>query len=141
MAARPGARFGAGIGPCGLLSSESATPQWAMRAVRVGLRDLLENLLGGAVPERMLIAHRAIEAPLRDLIAGDGEMDVAELLISLALRGEVRWSEQRQRGDAGGDWKLPHDGSALFLNGQDLPPRAVLVGKTGASVTAVRIST
>jgi hypothetical protein len=64
-------------------------------AIRVGFGHLLEDLLGGAVPERMLIAHRAIEAPLRGLVAADGEMHVAELLLATALRGDTRWTGQQ----------------------------------------------
>jgi hypothetical protein len=38
-------------------------------AFGVGLEHFLENLFGGAVPERVLVAHAAIKATLRDLIA------------------------------------------------------------------------
>jgi hypothetical protein len=38
-------------------------------AVRIGLQRLLEYLLRRAVPERMLIAQRAVDPPLRDLVA------------------------------------------------------------------------
>ena len=57
-------------------------------AVRVGLQSLLEDLLRRAVPERVLIAHRAVDPPLRDLVARGLEADVAELLVDVALRDE-----------------------------------------------------
>src|SRR4051812_12201202 len=54
-------------------------------ALRIGRSRLVEDLAGGAIPERMLIAHRAIEAPLRRFVAGRGEMNIAELLVCFSL--------------------------------------------------------
>ena len=51
----------------------------------VGLQHLLENLLRVEVPERVLIAHGAIEAALRNLVARGLEVNGAELLIDVAL--------------------------------------------------------
>ena len=55
-------------------------------AGRVGLQRLLEDLLRGEVPEGVLIAHPAVEAALRDLVARGLEMYAAELLVDVALR-------------------------------------------------------
>ena len=60
-------------------------------AFSIGLEHILENLLGSLVPERVLIAHAAIESPLRRLVAGRGEMDGAELLIGLVLAESRRY--------------------------------------------------
>jgi hypothetical protein len=54
-------------------------------AVGIGLQRLLEYLFRRPVPERMLVAHAPVEAPLRQLIAGRREMDLAELLLRLVL--------------------------------------------------------
>jgi hypothetical protein len=51
-------------------------------AFGIGLRRLLEDLAPGAIPERMLIAHAAVEAALRDLVARRLEMHLAELLVA-----------------------------------------------------------
>jgi hypothetical protein len=58
-------------------------------ACRIGRKHLLEKLLGLAVPERMLVAHGAIEAPLRDLAARGGKVDPAESLVA-GILGEDR---------------------------------------------------
>ena len=57
-------------------------------AGRVGLQGLLEDLLRVEVPVRVLIAHGAVEAALRDLVARGLEVHVAELLIDVALRDQ-----------------------------------------------------
>src|SRR6476469_9774370 len=54
-------------------------------AFGIGLECLLEDLLGFAVPERMLVAHGAVEASLRGLVARGREMDVAEPRVGLVL--------------------------------------------------------
>ena len=54
-------------------------------AGRIGLQRLLEDLLGGEVPVRVLVAHGAIEAALRHLVARGLEVHAAELLIDVAL--------------------------------------------------------
>ena len=54
-------------------------------AFGIGLERLLEDLLGFAVPERMLVAHGAVEAPLRGLVARGREMNGAEPLVGLFL--------------------------------------------------------
>ncbi len=54
-------------------------------AGRIGLQRLLEDLLRVEVPERVLIAHGAIEAALRHLVARGLEVHAAELLIDVAL--------------------------------------------------------
>src|SRR5258707_15285618 len=51
-------------------------------AVRVGLEYLLEYSLRLTIPERMLVTHGAIKAPLRNLIAGRVEMNGAQSLVS-----------------------------------------------------------
>ena len=58
-------------------------------AFRVGLQHLLEQLLRLPVPERMLVAHGAIETSLRNLVARGVEMNRAESLVGLLL-GEDR---------------------------------------------------
>ena len=54
-------------------------------AIGIGLERLLENLLGFAVPERMLVAHGPVEASLRGLVARGREMNGAEPLVGLFL--------------------------------------------------------
>ena len=54
-------------------------------AFRIGLEHILEYLLGLPIPERMLVAHAAIEPPLRRLVARRREMDGAESLVGLFL--------------------------------------------------------
>ena len=54
-------------------------------AFGIGLDRLLENLLQFAVPERMLVAHAAVEPPLRGLVARGREMNGAEPLVGLFL--------------------------------------------------------
>jgi hypothetical protein len=54
-------------------------------ALRVGLECLLENFLRLAIPERMLVTHGAVEAPLRDIVAGCLEMNSAESLVRFFL--------------------------------------------------------
>jgi hypothetical protein len=61
-------------------------------AGRIGFQRLLEDLLGGPVPVRVLIAHGPIEAALRHLVARGLEVHAAELLIDVAL------GDQRVRG-------------------------------------------
>src|SRR6202035_4420615 len=48
-------------------------------AIGVGMKRLLEDFLRLLVPERMLVAHGAIEAALRRLVARGREMHEAEL--------------------------------------------------------------
>jgi hypothetical protein len=54
-------------------------------ASRVGLDGLLKDFLGVDVPIGVLIAHAAVEAPLRHFVARGLELHVAELLIDTAL--------------------------------------------------------
>src|SRR5262249_55764149 len=54
-------------------------------AVRIGLEYLLEYFLRLTIPERMLITHGTIKAPLRSLIARGLEMNGAQSLISFLL--------------------------------------------------------
>ena len=54
-------------------------------AGRVGLQRLLEDLLRLEVPVGVLIAHAAVEAALRHLVARGLEVNAAELLIDVAL--------------------------------------------------------
>ena len=54
-------------------------------AVRIRLQDLLEDLLGRLVPERVLVAHRAVEPSLRRLVARCREMNRAEPLLGIVL--------------------------------------------------------
>ena len=63
-------------------------------ALGIGLQRLLEDFLRLAIPERVLIAHRAIEPPLRDLVARCVEVNCAELLVAAVLRESV-WQENR----------------------------------------------
>ena len=55
-------------------------------AFRVSLDDLLEDFLGGAIPKRVLIAHGAIEATLRHLVARRLEVYATKLLVHIVLR-------------------------------------------------------
>ena len=55
-------------------------------ACGISLDGLLKDLLGIGVPEGVLIAHAAIEATLRNVVAGGLEVHVAELLIDIVLR-------------------------------------------------------
>jgi hypothetical protein len=71
-------------------------------AFGVGFRDVLEYLLGLAIPERMLVAHRPIKAALRRLVARYDEVDAAEPLIRFVLRG-CRLRGAQHGGDGGGD--------------------------------------
>ena len=71
-------------------------------AFRIGLGDLLEDLLGGAVPKRVLIAHGAVEAALRHLVARRLEMNIAELLVGFALGRDRAGRRQGQRRETGG---------------------------------------
>src|SRR5262249_46946619 len=54
-------------------------------AVRVGLEYLLEEFLRLAIPERMLVTHGTIKAPLRNLVAGRLEMNGAKSLVGFVL--------------------------------------------------------
>src|SRR5262249_43763450 len=54
-------------------------------AIRIGLEHLLEQFLRLAIPERMLVPHGAIKAPLRHLVAGRLEMDGAKSLVGFVL--------------------------------------------------------
>ena len=50
----------------------------------------------------MLIAHGAVEAALRNLVAGGLEVNVTELLIHIVLRGDQRpgnWQDSSRDGD------------------------------------------
>jgi hypothetical protein len=80
-------------------------------ALRVGGGDVIENVSCGAVPERMLVPHSAIEPALRNLVAGNFEMDVAELLIGNGLCGSG--TESRNGQGAGKDENACTDGTTL----------------------------
>ena len=54
-------------------------------ASRIGLEDILENLLGSLVPERVLVSHATIKPPLRRLVARGCEMNRAESLVIVVL--------------------------------------------------------
>ena len=72
-------------------------------AVRIGLEHVLEDILRRAVPERMLIAHAAIEPALRHLIARRLEMDGTEPLFGGVLcRGRLREPADEDGGKNGG---------------------------------------
>ena len=62
--------------------------------MRVGLEHLLENFLRVTVPERVLIAHGAVEPSLRDLVARGREVDGAEPLVGFFLT-ECRLRERK----------------------------------------------
>ena len=66
-------------------------------AFGIGLEDILEYLLGRLVPERMLVAHAAIEASLRRLVARGGEMNGAKSLVGLFLAESRRRSRKPGR--------------------------------------------
>src|SRR5919107_4520357 len=55
------------------------------RAGGIGLERLLEDFARRAVPERVLIAHAAIEASLCDLVARSVEVHRTEALVRLFL--------------------------------------------------------
>ena len=61
-------------------------PQWAMAQVGSAFSASSKISLAARVPERVLVAHGAVEAALRHLVARGLEADVAELLIDVALR-------------------------------------------------------
>jgi len=69
-----------------IIQKRERHPPVGHTALRIGLGHLLEDFLGLAVPEGVLIAHRAIEAALRNVVAGGLEMNRAESLIRLRLR-------------------------------------------------------
>ena len=70
-------------------------------AVGIGFEGFPEDLLRRPVPERVLIAKRAVEAPLREFVARGREMHPAELLFILgACRrgcGRQRCRHERRR--------------------------------------------
>ena len=115
-AARPSARFCAGVGTCGLYNRLSAIPQWAMAQRGIGGERLLEQLFGRAVPERMLIPHGAIEAPLRHLVARGGKVNRSELRLALILGKARRNPGEQNRGSHGGERIAIHRGHAPLLH-------------------------
>jgi hypothetical protein len=54
-------------------------------AFRIGLEDIVKNLLGRLIPERVLVSHGTIEASLRRLVARGGEMNGPELFLGIVL--------------------------------------------------------
>src|SRR5215475_15937192 len=80
------------------------------RAFRIGLQRLLENLFRRPVPERVLIAHPAVKAALRHLIAGGLEVNLAKLLVGSVLRAcgrrggdRAQYSEGEKRDGSQGE--------------------------------------
>jgi hypothetical protein len=57
----------------------------------------------------MLVAHGAVEPPLRDLVAGRREMDRAKGLVGIVLRDGGRGaSKTGQARDGQGEERFPH---------------------------------
>jgi hypothetical protein len=54
-------------------------------ALRIRLHHILKYLLRLTIPERVLVTHAPIEPPLRRVVAGRREMDVAEALLGFIL--------------------------------------------------------
>ena len=73
-----------------IIQKRERHPPVGHTALRIGLGHLLEDFLGLAVPEGVLIAHRAVEAALRNLVTGGLEMNRAESLIRFLLRTRPR---------------------------------------------------
>ena len=69
-------------------------------AFGIGLQHILKRLLRCAVPERMLVQHRAIEKLLRLRLAGGLETDVSKLLAVLREHG-LR-NQKPRHGDGSG---------------------------------------
>ena len=66
----------------------------------IGLGDLLEYLFRLRVPERVLVAHAAVEAALCDLVTGGGEMHSPETLVDILLRESgLREGHAERKGD------------------------------------------
>ena len=61
-------------------------PHCAMAQVGSALSASSNTSLRGVVPEGVLVAHAAVEAALRHLVARGLEMNAAELLVDVALR-------------------------------------------------------
>ena len=70
----------------------------------IGVQHLLKNCLRLAIPERMLVTHGAIKAPLRNLVARRFEMNGAQSLVSFFLAGDRlrEWNARRDRGGSDG---------------------------------------
>src|SRR5215204_3030601 len=68
----------------------------------VGLEGFLEDLPRRAVPERVLIAHAAIEPPLRDLVARGLETHRAETLVRVFL-AQCRVTQENRGGCRNGE--------------------------------------
>ena len=79
-------------------------------AFRVGLDRLLVDFLGFRIPERVLVSHRAIEPPLRRLVARCREMHRAQFLIRIFL-GQTRCARSKHRHGRNGrrKKKFTHD--------------------------------
>ena len=88
IAARPSGRLPTGGRRVRIVEKAQRNAPIGDAAVRVGLEYLLEQFLRLTIPERMLVTHGAIKAPLRNLIAGRLEMNRAQSLISFFLSEE-----------------------------------------------------
>ena len=72
-------------------------------AVGIGLERVLENLLRRAIPERVLVAHAAVEPALRGVVARGREVDGTEPLLGGVLRrGGLRDPGRKDGGKSGG---------------------------------------
>ena len=71
------------------------------RASRIGFEDILENLFGGLVPERVLVSHATIKPPLRRLVARGCEVNRAESLVIIVL-AQCRRAERNPGSDGDG---------------------------------------
>ena len=83
-------------------------------ACGIGLEHIFEYMLRRAVPERMLIQHRAIEELLRFRRARGFEMHLAELVVVRLREGRLGQRNARQAPTAANATDIFHDG---YLSG------------------------
>ena len=66
-------------------------PQYAMAHPGSALSTSSNNSFELAIPERMLVPHGAIEAPLCNIIAGCREMNSPKALVGFSLAKDGLW--------------------------------------------------
>ncbi len=87
-------------------------PQWAMAQRGSAASASSNSSLDALIPERMLIPHGAIEAPLRHIVARGGKVNRSELRLALILGKARRNPGEHSRGSRGGDHVALHRGHA-----------------------------
>ena len=109
IAARPEREIGGGRRVMRIVEQAQRDAPIRDPAFGIGLERLLEYLFGFPVPERMLVAHAAVEPPLRRLVARGREMNGAEPLVGFFLSprpsARMRCRPLRRR-----TWPLPTTG-------------------------------